>query len=67
MGKLCVFVESCVAVRDGGRPMISLRGSGQRYSNLALELVQAVEQIQLQDVPFVDNNVMDHIIPSAAN
>jgi hypothetical protein len=61
MSKLCIFVESCTALRNQGRPSISLRGTGQRYSNLALEVVQAIEQLQLEkDLLFVDNNIMDH-------
>jgi hypothetical protein len=68
MNKLCVFIESCTAVRDQGRTMISLRGTGARYTQLALEIAQAVEQLELENVPkwpvpppiFVDNNVMDH-------
>lgn len=40
MSRLCVFVEACNAVRNQGRPCISLRGTGERYSYLALEIVQ---------------------------
>jgi hypothetical protein len=40
MNRLCVFVEACNAVRNLGRPCISLRGTGERYSHLALEVVQ---------------------------
>lgn len=42
LSKLCVFVEACNAVRNQGRPCISLRGTGQRYPALALQVVQAV-------------------------
>jgi len=47
MSRLCVFVEACTATRDQARPSISLRGTGQRYTHVALEIAQAVEQLQL--------------------
>lgn len=47
MTKLCVFVESCNAVRDQGRPRISLRGTGHRYPTLALQVVQGVGKCDL--------------------
>ena len=48
MSRLCVFVEACNAVRNQGRPCISLRGTGERYSHLALEVVQVRTSITVR-------------------
>ena len=70
MQKLSVVIEACTLVRDDGRTCLSLRGTGKRYATLALEVVQAIEQLQCEtpepnsgqwvEPAFVDTNVMDH-------
>ena len=70
MQKLSVVIEACTLVRDDGRTRLSLRGTGKRYATLALEVVQAIEQLRWEtpepnsgqwvEPAFVDTNVMDH-------
>lgn len=52
-GRLCVFIESCTAIRGHSK---SLRGSQNRYDDLSHELMDVIERIRLEPPPVATIN-----------